>query len=249
MNSNTSAKQMKSEDPKAMTLWGHLDELRKRILYALIGLAVGVVISISFSDPILALLASPIGGFEGLQSIEVTENIGVFMRVVLLSGFIVALPFILIQLYLFIAPAMKKEERRWILVGVPLAVILFVIGAAFSYLVMLPAAIPVLIQFKGPQVLPRWSDYVKFTTNLVFWVGLSFELPLVAYLLAKLGIITAQQLLKGWRIAIVVIAVAAAVITPTGDPINMALLMLPLLILYGLSILLASIAKKKSVEE
>ena len=228
-----------SENQQEMTIWQHLNELRKRLIYALLGLVVGVVISVILSDYLLQILAYPIGGFEELQSIEIAENIGVFMRVVLLGGFIIGLPFILIQLYLFVIPALKKEERRWILFAVPLALLLFILGAAFSYFVMLPAAIPVLIQFVGPEVLPRWSDYVSFVTNLIFWSGLSFELPLVAF-------ISAKQLAKGWRIAVMVIAVAAAIITPTGDPINMALLMLPLLILYGLSILLASIARKNS---
>ena len=235
-----------SENQQEMTIWQHLNELRKRLIYALLGLVVGVVVSVILSDYLLQILAYPIGGFEELQSIEIAENIGVFMRVVLLGGFIVGLPFILIQLYLFVIPALKKEERHWILFAVPLALLLFILGAAFSYFVMLPAAIPVLIQFVGPEVLPRWSDYVSFVTNLIFWSGLSFELPLVAFILAKLKIISAKQLAKGWRIAVMVIAVAAAIITPTGDPINMALLMLPLLILYGLSILLASIAQKNS---
>ena len=109
---------------------------------------------------------------------------------------------------------------------------------------MLPAAIPVLIQFKGPEVLPKWKDYVSFVTSMIFWAGISFEMPLVAFVLSKLGIISAKQLIQGWRVAIIVIAVAAAVITPTGDPINMGLLMLPLLLLYGLSILLAALAHK-----
>ena len=140
--------------------------------------------------------------------------------------------------------ALKPSERRWILRAVPLAFILFLTGAVFAYLVMLPAAIPVLIQFKGPEVLPKWKDYVSFVTSMIFWAGISFEMPLVAFVLSKLGIISAKQLIQGWRVAIIVIAVAAAVITPTGDPINMGLLMLPLLLLYGLSILLAALAHK-----
>jgi sec-independent protein translocase protein TatC len=227
-----------------MTLWQHLNELRKHLLYAVIGLIIGIIISLAVSDYTLELLARPIGGFEELLSIEVTENIGVFMRVTLLGGFIISLPFTLVQLLSFILPALKEKERRWILRAMPLATILFLIGAVFAYMVMLPAAIPVLVQFKGPEVLPKWKDYVIFVTSLIFWTGLSFEMPLVAFILSKFGIVDAKQLLKGWRIALVVIAIAAAVITPTGDPINMALLMLPLLLLYLLSILLAALARK-----
>ncbi len=233
-----------TDDKQEMTLWQHLGELRKRLLYAVIGMVIGIVISLIVSDYTLELLAKPVGGFESLLSIEVTENIGVFMRVTLLGGFIISLPFTLLQIYLFISPALKIKERRWILRAVPLAFFLFLIGAGFAYLVMLPAAIPVLIQFKGPEVLPKWKDYVSFVTSMIFWAGISFEMPLVAFVLSKFGIISAKQLLRGWRVAIIMIAVAAAVITPTGDPINMALLMVPLLLLYGLSILLAALARK-----
>jgi sec-independent protein translocase protein TatC len=166
------------------------------------------------------------------------------MRVTLLGGFIISLPFTLVQIYFFVRPGLKPNERRWILRALPLALLLFLVGVVFAYAVMLPNAIPVLIQFKGPEVLPKWKDYVNFITSLIFWSGVCFEMPLIAYLLAKLGIVSAGQLLKGWRIAMVVIAIAAAVITPTGDPINMALLMGPLILLYALSILLASFARK-----
>ncbi|MCB2202950.1 twin-arginine translocase subunit TatC [bacterium] len=234
-----------AEPDQELTLWQHLDELRKRLLYAVIGVVVGIVISFIVSDYTLQLLARPIGGYEQLQSIEVTENVGVFMRVTLLGGIIVSLPFTLAQIYFFIRPGLKPKERRWLLRALPLAFLLFLVGVVFSYAVMLPNAIPILVQFTGPQVLPNWKDYVNFVTSLIFWSGVCFEMPLIAYILAKFGIVTAGQLLKGWRIALVVIAVAAAVITPTGDPINMALLMGPLLLLYALSILLASFARKE----
>jgi sec-independent protein translocase protein TatC len=235
--------------PQEMSFWQHLTELRKRLVYAVVGIVVGIGITMVFADQILALIAQPIGGFDSLLSLEVTENIGVFMRVTLLGGFILSLPFTFTQIYLFVKPGLKPAERRWVLRAVPLAVILFLIGAAFSYFVMLPNAIPVLIQFVGPEVLPKWKDYVAFVTSLIFWSGISFEMPLVTYILAKLGIVSAGKLLKGWRIALVVIAAAAAVITPTGDPINMIILMVPLILLYALSILLASLARKETQGE
>jgi len=168
--------------------------------------------------------------------------------VTLLGGFILAFPFLLLQLYLFISPGLKQHERRWILISVPLASALFIAGAAFAYLVMLPAAIPFLTQIPGPTVLPKWNDYIKFVTSLIFWMGLSFEMPLVMFLLAKIGLVTPKGLLKAWRYAIVIIAIIAAAATPTPDPINMALLMLPLLFLYFLGILLAVFARKKTDE-
>jgi sec-independent protein translocase protein TatC len=238
-----------TNDPQEMSFWQHLTELRKRLVYAVLGIVVGIGVTIVFADDILELIARPIGGFDSLLSLEVTENIGVFMRVTLLGGFIVSLPFTLLQIYLFIKPGLKPKEKRWVLRAVPMAVALFLLGAAFSYFVMLPNAIPVLVQFNGPEVLPKWKDYVDFVTSLIFWSGVSFEMPLVAFALSKFGIISAGQLLKGWRIALVVIAFASAVITPTGDPINMIILMVPLILLYALSILLASVARKDAQGE
>lgn len=232
-----------------MTIWQHLDELRKRLLFALIALVLGVALSMTFADTLLDLVSKPIGGLENLLSIQVTENLSVYFRITMLSGFIISLPFTLIQIFLFISPGLKKQERRWILLAVPLATLLFCSGAVFAYLIMLPAAIPFLVQFPGPDVLPKWKDYVNFVTSLIFWIGVSFETPLIMFVLAKLGIIDAKGLAKQWRIAVISIAVIAAVATPTPDPVNMALLMAPLLILYLLGILLAALARKEKSKE
>ena len=233
-----------ADKPVEMSIWMHLDELRKRLMHSLVAIALGVVIAIIFADFLLELLARPIGGFDRLLSIQVTENFSAYFKVVMLGGFIIALPFILIQVYLFIGPGLSEKERRWVFIAVPFATVLFISGAAFAYFVMLPAAIPFLTEFPGPTVLPRWNDYIKFITSLIFWIGLSFETPLIMFLMAKLGLVSAKGLLKSWRFAVVIIAIIAAVATPTPDPINMALLMLPLLFLYFLGILLAAFAQK-----
>lgn len=238
-----------TKDTQELTIWQHLSELRNRLFYSLIALLIGVVISVIFAEYLLELIANPIGGLENLLSIQVTENLSVYFRVTLLGGFILALPFILIQMLLFISPGLNKNERIWLFRAIPLATLLFVGGAIFAYLVMLPSALPFLVEFPGPDVLPKWKDYVDFVTSLIFWIGISFETPLLMYVLAKLGIIDAKGLIKGWRIALVIIAVIAAVATPTPDPINMAILMVPLLILYFLGILLAALARRNEHKE
>lgn len=238
-----------SEQSREMNIWGHLNELRKRLFYSVAALIVGVIIGFIFGDQLLEWVAHPIGGLENLLSIQVTENISVYFRVTMLAGFIIALPFILIQIMLFISPGLTSKERKWVLWAIPIATLLFLGGAVFAYFVMLPTALPFLVEFPGPDVLPKWKDYVNFVTNLIFWIGLSFETPLVMYLLAKLGIIDAKGLAKQWRIAIIIIAVIAAVATPTPDPINMAILMAPLFGLYLLGILLAVLAKKEKKGE
>jgi len=237
------------KNSREMTIWQHLDELRKRLFYSLIVLIAAEIICVIFADKLIEIVVKPIGGLENLLSIQITENLSVYFRVTLLAGFILSLPFILVQLYLFISPGLSNKERKWLILAVPFATILFCAGAAFAYFVMLPAAIPFLVDFPGPEVLPKWRDYVNFVTNLIFWIGLSFQTPLLMYLLAKLGIIDAKGLARHWRIAVIAIAVIAAVATPTPDPINMALLMAPLFALYLLGILLAAFARRKDGKE
>jgi sec-independent protein translocase protein TatC len=233
-----------SEDTLLAGLSPHFKELRSRLLKSLIALVVCVIASFIFTEQIINILVQPIGGLGNLQSIEVTENISVFMKVALLSGFILALPVIAYQIVAFIIPGLEPNEKRWLLLSIPFIVIMFVSGVAFTYFVMLKAAIPFLVNFLGVKTIPRLSNYMGFVTNLMFWVGVSFESPLVILILAKLGIVNARMLIKGWRIAILVSAVMAAVITPTTDPANMGLLMAPLLGLYLISIVLAFLVRR-----
>ncbi len=220
----------------------HLSDLRSRLLKILIALAVAVMASFSIADRLIEILARPIGGIGNLQSIEVTENISVFMRVSLLSGFVLSFPVIFYQILAFVLPGLNDKEKRWLKQLIPLATMLFICGVLFAYLVMLPTALPFLIGFSGIQTIPRPKDYINFVTNLLFWIGIGFEIPLVIFILAKLRLVTAASLAKQWRIAIVLIAILAAIITPTVDPVNMGLLMLPLFSLYLLSILMARLA-------
>ena len=229
---------MNNKSPE-MTLIDHIEELRHRLLIALIALGVGVIISLFFGEKIVQLLTIPIGGMAKLQSIEITENIGVYMRVSLFAGVILAFPVILYELLLFILPGLNPKEKRFVLLSIPMVTVFFIGGVAFAFLVMLPSALPFLTNFLGVQTNPRLSSYISFITNLLFWVGVSFELPLFVYILARFGMVTPKSLLNYWRQAIVVIAVLAAVITPTVDPVNMSIMMAPLIVLYFISILFA----------
>ncbi|MCL4529126.1 MAG: twin-arginine translocase subunit TatC [Chloroflexi bacterium] len=226
----------------SLPLLQHLNELRQRLFKALAAVAVTTVISFIFAKQLINYLASPVGGSQALVSIEVTENIAVYMRVSLLSGLVLGMPFVLYQLMRFILPGLKGNERLWLLVGVPLASALFVMGVAFTWFVMIPNAVPFLTNFIGITTHVRPANYFDFITTLMFWIGLSFEMPIVMMMLAKLKFITAGQLARGWRYAVVIIAVIAAAITPTVDPINMSLVMAPLMGLYLVSVLLTAIA-------
>ena len=231
------------ENPRAIL--PHLVELRQRLGLVFVALVVGVLLSFLFSRQILDLLTDPIGGISQLEATEVTEPLSVFVRVAFLSGFVLAMPFMLTQIWLFIAPALREDEFRLIFLLLPAAIILFWGGACFAYFIMLPVAIPFLVNFMDIPATPRPASYVSFITRLTFWVGASFETPLVALVLARMGLITPTTLTRNWRYAFVGIAIVAAIITPTVDPVNMALVMLPLALLYGLSIVLAKLAYRE----
>ena len=233
----------KELESKEMTFLDHFEELRSRLLKSLIALAVTTALSFIFAQSLLELIAFPIGGLGKLQAIEVTESISVYMRVSLLSGVVFAMPVIVYQLLRFILPGLTSKEKRWIRLAVPSATILFASGVYFAFEYMLPPAIEFLTTFLDVQTSPRLSNYISFVINIMFWIGISFEAPLLVFILAKLHLVTGKGLLKQWRIAIVVIAVIAAMITPTVDPVNMAILMLPLFMLYLISVFLAFIAR------
>lgn len=222
----------------------HLNDLRKHIFRAIAFLAITTIFSFIFTSQIIDFLARPIGGIGELIAIDPTEPIGVFMRVALLSGFAIAFPYIALELWLFAAPGLSRYARIFGLIAIPIATLFFLGGMAFAYFVMLPTALPFLLNFMGLQTVPRPSSYLRFVTSVMFWLGIAFQFPLIIYVLAVLGFVNSRMLIQQWRIAIVIIAVAAAMITPTIDPVNMALVMGPMIILFFLSILLAGFAER-----
>ena len=222
----------------------HIEALRGHLLRSLAAMAVTSAIGFAFASRILDWLSKPIGGITKLQAIEVTESIGAFMRVSLLTGFALAFPYLCFELFGFVNPGLRRRERVLALMAIPMAFLLFLLGAAFAYFIMLPAALPFLLNFMGIHTVPRPSNYITFVTSLIFWIGIAFQFPLIVYALAAMGVVRAGMLLRGWRFAVVGIAVVAAAVTPTVDPINMSLVMLPMIVLYFLSIGLAAIAQR-----
>lgn len=224
----------------------HLDALRKHLMRSVFAIIITTSLSFMFFDKILAFLSMPLeGGIESLVAIEVTEPVGTVMRVALMTGFALAFPYVALELWLFIAPGLSRKARLLGLYTIPFATLLFVGGMAFAYYFLLPTAIPFLLNFMGITTIPRPSSYVKFVTSIMFWIGVAFEFPLIIFYLAKIGFVRAETLLAQWRLAVVIIAVAAAFITPTVDPINMSLVMVPMIALYFISILLAKIAQPR----
>lgn len=217
-------------------LWSEVEVLRRHLLRAVIGLALCVAVSFYFTRQVVDFLAIPAGGLGEMRAIEVTESVGVFMRVALLSGIALALPYIAFEMWLFAAPGLRPRERKYGLFGIPLAALLFLGGAAFTYYMLLPTALPFLLNFMGIEAQLRPQSYFSFVTGIMFWIGVAFEFPLVIYIVTAMGLIRPQSLARQWRLALVVIAVMAAAITPTVDPVSMSIVMLPMSLLYFVSI-------------
>lgn len=230
------------ENPAALI--DHLEALRRHILRSMVVLIIAVLASTPIATTLLDWLAIPIGGIDQLQAIEPTEPIGAFMRATMLSGVAVSMPWVGFELFLFVNPGLKPRERKLLIVIVPVAVLLFLAGMAFTYYVMLPAALPFLLGIVEVETNITISSYFSLVTKLLFWVGVIFQFPLIIMGLATVGLVKAGSLLRGWRYAVAAISVVAAAITPTVDPINMGIVMIPMIVLYFLSIGLAAIAQR-----
>lgn len=220
----------------------HLDALRKHLFRMVLAIAAGMILCAVYTSQIIDYLAKPIGGVSHLQAIDPTETIGVFMKVALWGGFSLATPYIAFELWLFAAPGVKARARRLSLIAIPLALVFFMGGMYFANRFLLPTALPFLLNFLDIKTIPRVSTYTSFVTSLMFWIGIAFEFPLVIYVLTFMGFVKPRMLVKQWRVAILVIAILAAAITPTVDPVNMGLVMAPMIVLYFLSIGLSHLA-------
>ncbi|MBC8331321.1 MAG: twin-arginine translocase subunit TatC [Anaerolineae bacterium] len=225
---------------RRMKFWSHIEELRAHLLRMVIALVLGTAVSLAFVNRLLEFLLLPMGDIRPV-SLHPTESIVVYFRLALMLGVVIALPVILYQLLSFIVPGLTKKERRMLITSVLGIGFFFALGVAFAGGLMLPLALNYLQGFMSDLVQPTYSidGYISFVTTVMLSSGTVFETPLLLALLARLGLVTARQLSKGRRFALVGIAVLAAVITPTPDVFNMMLVMAPLLVLYELGIVLA----------
>ncbi len=223
-------------------MWEQIEVLRMHILRALVVLALAVIGSFWFAEQLMEFMARPIGGLKDLQAIGPTEGVGVFMRVSLMAGIAIASPYIAFEVWLFAAPGLHAREKKLGLTGIPLAAIFFVSGMVFTFFYLLPPAIEFLQNFT--EITQSWTakEYFALVTNLMLWIGVFFEFPLVIYILTAMGLVQPKFLAEQWRIAIVLIAIIAAAVTPTVDPVNQGLVMLPMILLYFISIGLSYIA-------
>ena len=212
-------------DEVEMSLFDHLEELRQRIFYSLLAVAGGMIGCFLTVKPIVQLLEIPANGLKFIQ-LAPGEFFFVSLKVAGYSGLLVASPFILYQIAMFVLPGLTRRERR--LMG-PVFLgssVLFVGGLAFSYLLLIPAALNFFVSYGEGVVEQLWSidKYFEFVLLLMFSTGLAFEIPIVQVILGILGIVSSGQMLSGWRYVILGAAVLGAVLTPSTDPLTQTLL-------------------------
>jgi sec-independent protein translocase protein TatC len=238
----------------------HLIELRDRLVKILVGVAIAsligfwlvnspVILGKQVPDLMVEHL-TPVG--TKLQAIGVGELFLGYMRIALIIGIAIAMPIIVYQIVGFFSPALLPSEKRMVFVALPFVTELFAAGLAFGWFFTVPAALSFLLgygQTVNVATQPTWDSFIDLATTLLLWNGIIFELPAIIYLLARLGVVSAQMLGAWRRYVIVLITIIAALITPTGDPFNLMLLAVPMYLLFELGILLARLVPKKPAED
>jgi sec-independent protein translocase protein TatC len=231
-----------------LTLTGHLEELRNRIIISLAALLVCSAICLPFSSAILAALRVPARGALGrLVYFGPEEAFLVYMRIGVIAGLILSFPVIAYQAWAFVSPAVGRDLRRYAAYFVASSTLAFVSGCAFAFFVLLPAALKFLLGIGGQDMEPVISAarYISFVTASMLACGAVFEMPVAAFFLARAGVLTSAAMRRKFKYALAAIMIVAAVITPTADVFNMMLLALPMLVLYEVSIWVAFAAEKK----
>lgn len=232
-----------------MNFLDHLDELRKRIIYAVIGISVASIFSGIFIESIMKyVLLEPANNVGlSLQNLKPFGLPFLYFKVIFLVGLILAFPFILYQLWLFIAPGLYENEKKWVGKITFFTSLCFLSGVAFAYFVMLPTMLSFAAGF-GTELIKNDIDvtnYFSFITMILLAAGLLFEMPVLSFILSRAGIITPKLLRKYWRHSIIGILILAAVLTPTPDPISQTIFATPLFVLYEISIIVSRIAYNK----
>lgn len=240
-----------ARQPKEQPLRVHLEELRHRLFISALAMVGTTVVAFVFHRRILAFLMEPAsrvlpGDDTPLIFTEVTEMLGVSMKVSLMGGLILALPVVAYELVMFVSPGLTSRERRYLYLFMPAITLAFMGGVAFGYFVLIPPALRFLLTFNTDIAAPmiRVGNYVNLMVTLLLWVGVVFETPVFMFLLASLRVVSYRTFARWRRLAIVLAFLLGAVITPTFDPINQSLVALPIIVLYEAGIWLAWLVRR-----
>lgn len=233
-----------------MTFLEHLEELRWRIIYSIIGVVIGTIIAWIFIDFFIEhvlLIPAKVSGMK-LQNLRPFGQLFLYLQVAVIIGLIFSFPNVVYHLWKFIAPALKQNERKYITAIVVFTTLCFISGVIFAYFVMLPLTLQFAVQFGSATIENNFSidEYLSIILSVILGAGLVFELPMLSFFLSKIGILTPKIMRKYRRHAIVTILILAAILTPGTDPVSQVILAIPLVILYEISILVSKIFQKKS---
>ena len=232
----------------------HIADLRKRLVISSITVGVMFFVCFAFYEPILQWMMVPVEAAlpknSQMVAVEIQETFFTALQVAFFSAFILSLPVIFWQLWLFLAPGLYEHEKKLVIPFVFFGTLMFLIGASFAYYIVVPLGFDFLIAFGSTvvTVLPSIGKYVDFFTKLLFGFGIAFELPVITFLLAKVGLVTDKDLKEFFRYAIVIIFVVAAILTPP-DVMSQLLMAAPLIVLYGVSIYIAKVFNPAPKEE
>ncbi len=238
------SKQIEAEDDGSMTLIAHLTELRSRLIKSLIAVAVGSVVGYCFIGDIMHYLTLPAGKLYYMQP---SEAFFTYIKVAIVAGFLLALPVVFYQAWRFFLPALTRKERLVLGLVVPISVLLFFAGLAFSFFLVLPAGIRFFMSFGNGELEALFSvnRYFDFVISFVLPFGFVFELPLIITILGKIGILSSRFLGKYQRIVIFLSFILGAIITPTPDIFTQSMIALPMIVLYEVGYLIVRFALRK----
>jgi len=233
-----------------MSFLEHLEELRWRIIYSLLGIVIGAIVCWIFIDFLVDVILLKPAKQSGasLQNLKPFGQLFMYMQIAIIGGIVASIPNIFYQLWRFIAPALKKQERKYILAIVIYSSVCFLIGIAFAYFVMLPLTMKFAAQFGSKDIVNQFAidEYMSIIISVMLAAGLIFELPMISFFLTKLGILTPEFMRKYRKHSIVIIMVMAAILTPGTDPVSQIILAVPLVLLYEISILISKLSLKKA---
>jgi sec-independent protein translocase protein TatC len=226
---------------KELSLMQHLGELRGRLMVASFAVLIATGAAFFFAKDIILALEAPAHLGKPLQIISPTEGFTTYMRVSLFSGIALAMPVILYEIYAYVDPALRPNERRFLLTLGPFVLALFIGGMAFCYFLLLPNAINFLFTFGSDvfEAAPRASEYISFVTTFILGVGLVFEMPVIIFAVTRIGLVSRSWLAKQRRYVVLFVFIAGAIITPTPDPFNQTLVAVPMYLLFELGLLLS----------
>jgi len=234
------------KEESKLSILDHLQELRQRLIKSVIAIAVASVIAFIFYEWIFYILKLPTEGLN-LIFIEMTEMLGTIMKVCLIAGIILAMPYLVYHGIMFVSPALTPKEKKYVYFILPWIALMFTGGVVFSYFVLIPPATKFLVSFGSGIASPeiRVGNYISVVARLLLAIGIVFEMPVITTFLARLGVLKPKWLSDNRKTAIIFAFILAAIITPTFDPINQSLVAVPLIILYEMSIWLARLVYKK----